>query len=228
MKLFDLEFACFLYAQFTNYDDSYLQFLKSTNNNPDLSNPKHRKALLTWLNKWGCRQFAKEHHGHASLEISSWHKQFSSYLFGRGKHLFNLSEDEINSIIEPYDVLSSKIASYRNEETAVFFGPTGAAKILFAIRPLALIPWDVSMRNNFGYDDSGKSYSKYLILVKAMLKKIEDECNRNGFTLLKLPKKLGRNHSTLPKLIDEYHWVTITKKCIPPKHSILKKWLEWS
>lgn len=66
------------------------------------------------------------------------------------------------------------------------------------------------------------------ILVKAMLKKIEWECNKNGFSLKELPKKLQRNHSTLPKLVDEYHWITITKEFIPPKYITLKKWHQWS
>ena len=49
MRLSELALACFLYAQFTDYDDSYLSFLQVTNHHPDLANSKHRKALLIWL-----------------------------------------------------------------------------------------------------------------------------------------------------------------------------------
>ena len=66
MTLSELAFACFLYAHFTDYDDSYLSFLQVTNHHPDFVNSKHRKALLTWLNQWGCRQFAVEYHELAS------------------------------------------------------------------------------------------------------------------------------------------------------------------
>ena len=107
-------------------------------------------------------------------------------------------------------------------------GPTGAAKILFAIRRNALVPWDDPRRRHYGYDGSGPSYSSYLHRVKSILEKLEDACNRNGFKLTQLPKKLKRNNSTAPKLIDECHWVTITKGWRLPTEGILQKWAQWN
>jgi len=69
MRLSELAFACFVYAQFTNYDDSYLSFLQAIGHRLDPANSKHRRALLAWLNLWGCRQFAIEYHGLASSEV---------------------------------------------------------------------------------------------------------------------------------------------------------------
>lgn len=134
MTLSELAFACFLYSRLTDYDNSYLLFLQSTNGSPDLSNPEHRKALLAWLNRWGCRQFALEYHEHASGEILSWHNEYSSTLFPRDRNLWELSEPELASAGAAYESLSSRIASYRARDRnsfAVSVGPTGAAKILF-------------------------------------------------------------------------------------------------
>lgn len=231
MRLSDLAFACFLYAQFTDYDNSYLSFLQTTNYHLDLVNPGHRRALLTWLNQWGCRQFAIKYHELASSEILSWYTQFNSTLFGEDKNLWELTEAEINSVGPAYKVLSKKRAAFRKrkENTAsVSVGPTGAAKILFAIRRNALIPWDVSIRNYYRYDGSSTSYLAYLHRIKSILKELKNACNRNGFTLQQLPNRLGRPNSTLPKLIDEYHWITITNGCPLPTQDIFQEWSQWS
>ncbi len=116
MRLSELAFACFVYAQFTDYDDSYLLFLQATNHRPDFVNSKHRKALLTWLNQWGCRQFAIEYHGLASSEVLSWYNQFNPALFGRNKNLWELTEAEIDSVAQAYEALSNKKASLRRRK----------------------------------------------------------------------------------------------------------------
>jgi hypothetical protein len=183
------------------------------------------------LNQWGCRQFAIKYHELASSEILSWYAQFNSTLFGQEKNLWELTEDEINSVGPAYEVLSKKRASFRKgkENTAsVSVGPTGAAKILFTIRRNALIPWDVSIRSYYRYDGSSTSYLAYLHCVKSILKELKNACNRDGFTLEQLPNRLRRIHSTVPKLIDEYHWVTITNHCSPPTQDIFQKWARWS
>lgn len=231
MRLSELAFACFLYAQFTDYDDSYLSFLKATNYRPDFVNPEHRRALLIWLNQWGCRQFAIEYHELASSEVLSWYNQFNSTLFDRDKNLWELTEAEINSVALAYEALSNKTASFRKRKEntySVSVGPTGAAKILFAIRRNALVPWDDPRRRHYGYDGSGASYLSYLHRVKSTLEDLKDACNRSGFRLTQLPKQLGRNDSTVPKLIDEYDWVTITKGWPLPTEDILWKWAQWS
>lgn len=59
MKLLHLKIACYLYNQFTEYDDSYLKLSKEY---PylNLSKKEHVKALIKWLRSWGCRQFKND------------------------------------------------------------------------------------------------------------------------------------------------------------------------
>lgn len=59
MKLNELAAACKLYDEKTNFDDSYIDFIKSIDYSLDLTKPLHRQYLLKWLNRWACRQFAK-------------------------------------------------------------------------------------------------------------------------------------------------------------------------
>lgn len=231
MALSELAFACLVYGGLTNYDESYLGFLKNTGGSVDLGNSDHRKALLTWLNRWGCRHLAHSHHEHASVELLSWHNEYGSTLFPRDRNLWELSEQELTSAGAAYEALSSRIASYRKRNggrSPVRFGPTAAAKILFAIRPGALLPWDKAIRKSRGYDNSRASYLSFLSSAKSVLEELATSCQRNGFQLADLPRVLGRPHSTVPKLIDEYYWVTITKNCSPPDSDTFQRWASWS
>ena len=227
----DLAFACFVYGGLSNYDESYLDFLMLSDGAPDLGNPNHREALLKWLNKWGCRQFAVKYHDHASREILSWHSAYASTLFPRDRKLQELSEPELTTAGAAYDSLSRRIASHRTREgrsQAISFGPTGTSKILFAIRPHALPPWDDAIREGLGYDKSQASYVSFVRHVQSLLEELAGRCERRGFRLADLPKVLGRPHSTVAKLIDEYYWVTLTKGCSPPDPGALRRWASWS
>jgi hypothetical protein len=231
VTLSDLAFACHVYGGVSGYDSSYRQFLKATGGNPDLTDAGHRRAMLQWLNKWGCRQFKSEHHHKASSEILEWSSQYVSTLFPVEGQLRDLSQAQVAAAATAYESLSSKTASYktRNGSTyAVSVGPTGASKVLFAIRPHALPPWDNKIREHFGYDGSGASYRGFLGQVRSLLENVAKLCESEGFSLAGLPERLGRPQSTLPKLIDEYYWVTITVGCKPPDVYTLQRWTNWS
>jgi hypothetical protein len=66
MRFRELAYTCPLYAAFTDFDKSIIEFRSVASPALDLGNAAHRKALLKWLNSWGCRQFAKDHHPMAS------------------------------------------------------------------------------------------------------------------------------------------------------------------
>jgi hypothetical protein len=225
LKLVDLAFACYVYGQLSNYDDSYVRFLEATNRYPNLSIANHRQALLKWLNEWGCRQFALKYHEHASKELLSWHNSITSKLVPRNRTLLDMTGNELSCAEEAYQSLSERIASYRvvnGRRSAVSFGPTGASKVLFAIRPEAFVPWDISIRDRFGVP-----YGEFLRKVRSMLKELETACQKHGLRLTDLPNRLKRPRSTLAKLIDEYYWITITYNCPAPDPETIKLWSEW-
>ncbi len=72
IRLYGLAYACRLYGTFTEFDSSIKEFRRETAQTVDLENQAHRKALLVWLNSWGCRQFAKEYHRMASEALLEW------------------------------------------------------------------------------------------------------------------------------------------------------------
>ena len=232
MKLADLAFACYVYSHMTDYDGSYRDLIKKTSPRVDLNNTSHCMDLIKWLNSWGCRQFAIDHHNMAAGEIKSWYRDIADLLFPEDKNLLSLSEIDFKVVNKAYSTLCSKIASIRTlrngKVTNVVVGPTGAAKILFAIRPNALIPWDDLIRNEFDMDGDGRSYVEYLLKAKTQLEELREECEKNDFELAGLPLKLNRPESSVSKLIDEYYWVTVSRGCPPPSGNELKRWISWA
>ncbi|MEA3311356.1 MAG: hypothetical protein U9Q76_03965, partial [candidate division WOR-3 bacterium] len=137
---------------------------------------------------------------------------------------------EISTLGEVYEQLMRCEASKRGKKKKpVSFGPTGAAKILFALRPKAVLLWDTAIRKEKGYDGSRESYESFLKYLQTELKALELECKKYGFSLSELPKKLqtkGDDILTVPKLLDEYYWLTITQGYSIPTLQILKGWLK--
>jgi hypothetical protein len=230
MKLTELAFACFVYSNMSDYDSSYREFLKATRPRVDLGIEHHRLALLNWLNDWGCRQFAIEYHDMASGELRDWNKAHNDHLSSINKSLISLTSEDTKKIKDIYTELASKKASKRElkgKMATVEFGPTGAAKILFALKPNTFIPWDQPIRTKFELDGTADSYCDYMLKVRDQLKELSKDCERNGFSLHDLPRILNREGSSIAKLIDEYYWVTITKGSEAPRKKDLQLWLSW-
>jgi hypothetical protein len=231
IKLGELAFACHIYGAMSGYDESYREFLGGTRPLLDLHNEQHVKALLNWLDDWGCRQFVTAYHCLAAKEITDWYERVAGQLFPIDTKILSLSEEDLAAVERAYAGLVHRMASKKvraGREFLVEIGPTGAAKILFALRPKALIPWDIPMRAKFHLNGTARSYCSYLRHVREQLESLSGECSGYGLRVGDLPQILGRPESSLPKLIDEYHWVTISRKCSMPHWSELGRWLAWS
>ena len=114
MKLAELSFACYTYGWLSSYDLSYRDFLDAVGNSPNLMKESHRVSLLTWLNKWGCRQFAKKYYRQASNGILRWYKQSRNLLCPVSSHLLSLTEKEIDNLAQAYEWLLDVRASTRS------------------------------------------------------------------------------------------------------------------
>jgi hypothetical protein len=233
MTLVELAIGSYIYGAMTD-DGGYSEFLTETNPALDLRLAQHRNSLLTFLNNWGCRQFAKAYHPHAARRIERWDRRFGNKFFSSTAGILTLTSADLDTVEESYKglvngIASKQIRSIKGKNTEVYptFGPVGTAKLLFAFRPQALMPWDDAIRQHFGLDGSASSYRQYLLNVIKWLLDLRGECEKHGFTLNDLPVQLGRPKSSLPKLIDEYLWVTVTNKCKLPTKPMLEHWVRW-
>ena len=185
---------------------------------------------MKWLNDWGCRQFAKEHHRDALERLRAWAHRHADDLPGYTTSILRLTEAEIRGTARAYDELKEIEASQRRTihgTHGVRVGATGAAKILYALRPNTLPPWDDAIRERLKCDGSAESYNRFLRLVMDEIQELLADAARHGVSSEQLPSAIGRGVSTLPKIVDEYFWVTITRNFTIPKPLELQTWASW-
>ncbi len=229
VTLCKLAIASTMYDSLTPFNYSLGRLNKATGGNIDLTNPAHRISLMKWLNDWGCRHLSKDQHDVASNSILNWYQVDGVTLFTNKKPLWDLGDHELEIAAHAYGSLKDKTGARRirsGRELEVHIGTTAASKILFAIRPKALMPWDEAMRIGFGCDGSPESYSRYLKVIRNLTFHIGVLCRNKGFQIDDLPGKLGRPDSTVLAFVNEYIWVTETRKVELPSSRTLARWAE--
>lgn len=200
-----------LYEQATGYDRSLGRLRAAIGPGLDLESTVHRDSLLEWLRAWGCRHLARRDAGTSSELLATWGRLWVPRLPARDEHLTDLDDDAITHGALAFTSLAGSPAAFRNRRTgqvAVTFGPTAAAKAMFALRPLAFAPWDDPIREALGLSTNDAAYRSYLMLVRRALRLLAE---RVGVGVAELPASLGRPNSTAPKLVDEYLWIRITR-----------------
>ena len=227
-RLFELAYGCRLYGQITSYDAT-LVVLRALGAIDPLD-PIHQAALFHWLNTWGCRQFSKEHHAStAAMSLAGWASAWLPRLPGPEQHLTDLSAEEIDVCAGAYGSLVGAEASRRalpgGRKSRVNYGPTGAAKTLFALRPNVFPPWDEPVRVERGWSGDEASFGLYLRETASHLRCLAGEA---GVRVAELPKLVGRPDSPPPKLLDEYYWITVTRRCTPPTAEEIALWAHWA
>jgi len=177
----------------------------------------------------GCRQFKKDQHGVALGNLRRWARDNASLLPPASTSILELTELDSRRAAKAYDSLSAAEACERQRSgnpVSVRFGPTGAAKVLYALRRDSLPPWDEAIRDHFHLDGSAQSYAEFLRVAAADLSGVVADAARYGIEPSALPSEICRSESTLPKLIDEYYWV-VARQFQVPEQSEVRRWAEW-
>lgn len=230
MNLCDLALACSMYNSLTPFNVSLGDLKKETDASIDLTKLCHCTHVVEWLNKWGCRHLSKESHPIASSSILDWYNHEGAKLFPIGKALWELDNQDMVRVVTAYGSLKDRTGASTtrgDKKLQVDIGPTAASKILFVVRPEALMPWDEAMRKELDCNGSKESYSKFLMFIKKLACRIGELCKANDFDISDLPHKMGRDSSTVLELINEYVWVTVNSKRKLPSAQDLALWAQW-
>jgi len=225
--LFEFAFCSYVFALDNR---SYEEFVKNTGSCSPCDK-KYCGELFSWLRKWGCRQFTEKDEPRATDNLKEWSAEYGELLLNNSAPLDKLSDADLIRVQEAFDELARKKASLRGKQTPpseVSFGPVGAAKILFALRPRTFIPWDGKIAGDFHCPMNGKGYVQFLRHIQGVMAELSELCKACGFTLVDLPRKLGRRGTTVPKLIDEYYWIRITNNWCPPSGDVLDQWVKFA
>ena len=230
MNLYELAFTCYIYNYFTSFNRTYEKFRTLVGGEVNLFDDEHRQHLIDWLNDWGCRQFSLKDHDLASKEILSWYKEVQTDLHPDDKKLWELTELELEGISGIYNSLLKRKASQgsrRGQSFSKTVGPTGASKILFALRPESTVPWDDAIRKGLNHGCDGSAYVDYLKRSLAEIYRLAESCSNNGIELISLPGFIKRESATVAQLVGEYFWITETRKCFPPPPETIESWVGW-
>lgn len=219
-----------IYDRFTDFGRTFDSFRAAVDLKPDLRRKLHREVLLKWLNQWQCRQFSTECHPLASDEILKWYKEFDEKRLPVTTDLMRMSDKTVRYAAAEYGKLARRTASERTrrgKKLTITIGPTGASKILFAIRPRSMVAWDEAMRKGLKYDGSPESYFDFLIRVRDDLLDIGEACSRKGFPIRLLPEKLDRPNATPPQLVGEYYYMTETRGLTEDDFTRTRRFANW-
>jgi hypothetical protein len=178
----------------------------------DLSIRAHREALLRFLRAWGCRHLRRDDTGRSSRALASWWSRFGPTLPSATAPLTDLDDAQLAALGRAYAGLARSSAAFRASgrgDVPVSFGDTAAAKALFAIRPLAIPPWDEPMRKAFDWGRvDAEEYATFLAVVRGALNRL---ARRLKVEPSELPAVLDRPASSPVKLVDEFLWIRITR-----------------
>jgi hypothetical protein len=191
MRLYELAVGCWVY-RFIGGDSGVTELRKATGEQVNPSNPDHQKSLFKWLRQWGCRQFDKAHQTTiAGPSLDAWAGEWLTRLPARHATLEAIDEAQIHEISNAYDDLRRRQAGERADGSIdVDYGPVGAAKTLFALRPNICAPWDRYTARALEFNpDSPTSYGKYLRRVLSDLEKVRAEARVP--TIAELPEWLA-------------------------------------
>lgn len=230
VTVFDLTFSSYLYAHMTYYDRILENFMESVELDLDLSNKEHRKKLLQWLNKWGCRinqDYKKEY----SKTIGEWYEEYRSRLVPQNKDLWRLDDRELDAMDYAYEDLKNRpVHEYKQSRNPAVrhVGPTAASKILFILRPRSAIDWDVSIRKEVKVRFGDRSYKEYLEKAREDLLGIKRQCDELGIKIEELPVLLNREKATVAQMLGDYYWIIYTQEVQMPETRDLLKWASWS
>jgi hypothetical protein len=228
MRLFELAYCCRIYAEGTGYDRALARFLAGTGGAVDLEIPEHRALTLQWLRDWGCRSLRTEDDQRSSSALKAWWAKWNRVLPAVDATLSTLDDDVLDAAADAYADLATRAGprrQLRHRVIDIHFGPTTAAKAMFAVRPNAFLPWDDAIRKQLGYKTDAASYKQALTRARDELREAVQDAHVEPSDL---PRLIGRPDSTPPKLVDEHDWVRYTLGTNPPTRDELEQWLSWA
>jgi hypothetical protein len=230
VRLYQLAYCCHVFTVLVGEDRATAELRAATGRTVDPSRPEHAAALLTWLRRWGCRQFAVADDAIARESLAGWWREQRRRLPPPTRTVVDLSELELDGVAGAYDDLRLRQASWqrrRDGDVAKTFGATGAAKALYAIRPKACPPWDEPIRRRLGFGDDGAGYRRQLVRIRDELAEATADLGPGG-AARDIPAAIGRPGASLAKLVDEHDWVRFTHGTEPPPQETLERWAAWA
>jgi hypothetical protein len=187
-----LRAAAARFAAFGDVDRSWERLLAVTAPAIDLARADHRDAALTWLNSWACRIPRGPLFGEG---VARW---WSSVELPAASSLLTLTDDDTAAIGHAYAALADVPVGRRR------IAPTASGKLLYALRPGGIMPWDAAIAARLHGARDGDAFAAHQRLGRTWARDLVDEA---GVAEDELPQLIGRPSVSLAKILDEYTYL---------------------
>ncbi|MER7460413.1 hypothetical protein [Micromonospora sp. NPDC126480] len=188
-------------------DRSWLRLQEQTAPAIDLAVPGHRRATLVWLNAWGCRLRYPRPGEEDPYDsgLAGWWGRWGDRLPPAGTTLVALPEESIPALGAAFaDLAGIRVGAGPRGRS---LGPTAASKLLYALRPAALPPWDEAIARILHGRRDGDGYAAHLRLGREWAARLLAEAGDERA----LADTLGRPERSLVKMLDDYWYLTCTR-----------------
>jgi hypothetical protein len=223
LTLYSVAYSCRLFSEYEGFSSSWNKFREGTRPYLDLANHEHRLQTLNWLNKWLCR-IKKKGFDVAEIALSEWFLKWKNDLIDVSKSIEKMDNGEIVVMSHAYLDLRAMLKRTKIKN----IGGTVASKVLFALRPKAAPMWDGRIREKLQMDDLACSYHRMVEHARTDALHLIADASKHAVLADAIPAKVGRPRETLLKLVDEFHYITITAGHAVPSQERLREWIGWA
>lgn len=170
--------------------------------------PERCRDALVWLNSWGCRiQYPREEDVDLfGTGLQDWWNAYRTDLPSPKVALASLTNRDIANAQRAYMALRGLRVG--RPERPRRLGSTAATKLLHALRPPALMPWDDAIAQALHGAQEGDAYAGHLSLGRRWAR---DLLRRSDLDEAGLSTRLGCPGRPLSKILDDYCYLRFTR-----------------
>ncbi|MGA5134123.1 hypothetical protein ACPCTO_30410 [Streptomyces olivoreticuli] len=168
----------------------------------------HRRELLRWLNSWGCR-LRYPRPGEVDLfevGVRDWWALWAASLPSAANCLAELDDLQIDAVAECFDALAAVPVGAPERPRPL--GPTAASKLLYRLRPRAVMPWDEAIARRLHGARNAAAFSDHQRLGRSWAQHLLAE---TGLDERAVAIELGGAGRSLAKILDDYCYLRFTR-----------------
>jgi hypothetical protein len=203
IKIEDFEKCLECWKTLYRLDDGIYKIILGELQNSDLTPKKTYAYIIRFLEIWGVRIAVNISEDELCSKINELKQQLEQ---------LNLEPKQLELLKVNLDNLGQWIRKAFDQICSVrYVGPTSASKILHLLFPGLFVMWDKYIAEEFRVEMNSQGYLEFLRKSQDTLRSLMNDYRNRGLENpeYELYRKYGK---PLTKLLDEYNWLTITRK----------------
>ena len=189
-------------------DSSVERLWSATGGQPNPSKAAHVAALRVWLNAWNCRiPYPSGGHDPLVASLDAWWRKHRRRLVD--VPLVELDDRGLDAYADAYADLVDLEAGVSNIGRVRSLAPTASSKLLWVLRQQTACPWDAAIAKAGGQGSGKAGYHNHLGKARDWSRVITAAAIKRGID--NIPAHVGRPHSSLVRIYDEWCYVTFTR-----------------